>query len=288
MKFFLSPIKNKETKHSPKKLKSNGYFPQVIYMQNERSEKQMMNALKDGDVLELQADSIPWVLGGENVDERTDFSPFSLAEYFEKLFADKNIEITIDLRCCNSGTIATGPKRASDEEICFARDLSQALNDLGFNQITVYGYTAYIHSNNVFKQSAVAEGFKHGAKVPHCVLEHARVVYKDGLLISDSLKKLVFDFSYGKRDLEKDSALKNYMTDKLEHQAKLTKNKLDILQSENDLVDELLQEDGSISLLFLSLADASAESKENILDAINRETVDAPSLEKKPSAISYI
>ena len=284
MKFFLSPIKNKETKNSSKKLKSNGYFAQVIYMQNECSERQMINALSDGDILEIQADSIPWVLGGENVDKRTDFSPFSLAEYFEKLFSDKNIKITIDLRCCNSATIATGPRG----EICFARDLSQALRDLGFNQITVCGYTAYIHSNNVFKQSAVAEGVKHGAKVAHCTLDSARVVYKDGVLISDSLKKLVFDYSYGKRDLERDSALKNYMTDKLEHQAKLTKNKLDVLQSENDLVDELLQEDGSSSLLFLSLADASAESKENILDAINRETVDAQSLEKKSSAISYL
>ncbi|MGE4350480.1 MAG: hypothetical protein AB7D28_12060, partial [Candidatus Berkiella sp.] len=210
----------------------------------------------------------------------------SLAEYFEKLFSDKNIKITIDLRSCNSATIATGPRG----EICFARDLSQALRDLGFNQITVHGYTAYIHSKNIFKQSAVAEGVKHGAKVAHCTLDSARAIYKGGALISDSSKKLVSE-SYTEADIKNDTALSDYITDQLKHQAKVASNalgklKLESEESELPDADSLLQEEGSRTLLLSPLEDAFAESKENILDAINTEAVEL--LEKKSVVTKYI
>lgn len=236
-KFLLSPVKNKSTASMSKKLARNGFFSKIIYMRNSGLENEMMRKLKDGDVLELHADSNPWTLGGETINEKTDFSPFSLAEHFRVLFAGRNVDLTIDLRCCNSATIADG----AYGEICFARDLSRALYELGMDRVKVYGYSAYVHSENPFKQSAVEDGFKHGAKVRHCSLDEARVVYENGVLISDAVKRLVAEYPYNETDIEKDQSLQSYMSDKKKHdflistkEAELSLVEIDVLSLDEE------------------------------------------------------
>lgn len=213
-KFFFSPVKNKETTNATKKLKKNKFFPNIIYMSNPTSEQQFSSSVNDGDIVEIHADGLPWVTGGTHYNDKLDHNPFTLAEYFSKLLSDQEIKLTIDLRFCTSGVYVTGPTEA--DALCFAEDFSKALAFHGYHNITVFGYTGYVNSEDPFRESLseVGQSDIFGSKIKHCRLEEGRVVYQDGVLISKPKKTLVENYTFDEAEIKKDSSLKKYLKDR--------------------------------------------------------------------------
>jgi hypothetical protein len=215
-KFFFSPVKNKETTNATKKLKKNGFYPSIIYMSNEHTKKQFSEKVQNGDTVEIHADGLPWVTGGTHYDDTTDHNPFTLAKYFANLLEDKNIHLTIDLRFCTSGVKVLGP--TIEGNLCFAEDFSKALAFHGYSNIMVLGYTAYINSEDPFRESLseVGQSDIFGSKIKHCKLEDGQVVYRNGELVKDAKTVLVKDFSYDEAEVKKDDSLNKYLADRQE------------------------------------------------------------------------
>ncbi len=233
--FYFSPANKKELKipKDKKSLRRQGYFEEIIYNTPESFAK-FIKRSKNGDTLEIHSDGIPWVTGGVNYNEKLDLNPFSLAALINRSFADKAMTLTIDLRFCTSGVKASCPKDATSSttlkepiddtekerleslavDFCFAQDLSKALYDYGFRNMTVYGYTGYINAQRGFKESVceVGEATIHGSKVKHCNLEDGRRVYQhDGKLVTEAKKILVDTFNYDLEEIKRDKTLRAYL-----------------------------------------------------------------------------
>lgn len=209
-RFFLAPKQDKETKIINKALKNKeGYHPQVLLWSQEGSLALLNNKLKHEDVIEIYAEGEPWGIGTLENSPPYDHSPFSLAMLFDKTLPNKDLKFTIELHCCNSGTIASGPKG----DICFARDFSLALAQKGFINVIVKGYTGYVQAQRRFRHSVVSEPVTHGAKVPHCKLEEAEVTYQKGECIIPA-KKAMVSYSYDQVDMFSSVSLIRYFTDK--------------------------------------------------------------------------
>lgn len=189
IRFFLSPVNNAEIKTVLRKLKSKSgkahhYDPCIYYMNNERMLNQFKSkmgiAKRQGRniVIELHAHGEPW--GYESGDGQV--TPFKLTEFLSQFDLEGAI---IDLRFCNSASHFTCHYGSYN----FAECLSKSLNMIGKTPV-IYGYEAYIHSENYLKQSCVEEPVKHGAKVAHCKLEEARAIYQGGDLKQAASKTL--------------------------------------------------------------------------------------------------
>lgn len=215
MRFVFVPGKNKESSTLQKQMakinrRSKIYHPIVVDMSNENSvEANFAKKVVAFDVVEIHAEGEPWDIGLEYESDR-DFSPFSLALYFQKILVGKgNIELQIELHACNSATKAQGPRG----DICFAKDFSSALAKLGLTQIKVVGYTGYVQAERHFKQSVVSEPVRHGAKISHCTLDEATAVYLNGELIDAPKKILVNDYYYTEKDILRSNSLQSYFND---------------------------------------------------------------------------
>lgn len=210
--FIFSPVKNKETENAVKLLKKNNCFEQIIYVSTPGSLNRFQKAVKSGDTIEFHADGLPWVTGGVNYNPKYDNDAYSLAKLFAENMPTKGLPITIDLRFCTSGVTVKGPKG----NLCFAKDFSKALKFHGVDNVTVYGYTGYVNSKGLFKQSLseVGDSKVHGAKVKHCKLEEGRVTYKDGILTNSPKITLVTKYSYDLDEYNRDKTLRDYLTQK--------------------------------------------------------------------------
>jgi hypothetical protein len=238
----MSPVNNKETqtiaKTLRKKLRQAKDFPhyhsQIIYMKQSASKSYFKNNVKAGDVIEIHAEGWPWGIGSLHSDDY-DYTAFELAYFFyELLGSQKEIQLTIEIRACNSGTIATGFR----ENICFAQDFSEALSFYGFENIEVKGYTGYVQSENPFKQSVVGHAFLSRAKIPHCNLESGEVTYQDGIIKKPAQKIIVSDYEY---TLEEMDSLKQYFEAKhafaQSRAAYITSQALVTLKEEDEVQD---------------------------------------------------
>ncbi len=212
-RFFMSPVKNNETKTIATKLKriatQMDFHPSIIFMQQRESLNALVKNIKDGDTIELHGEGVPWIVGSLRTDQY-DYSPFSLAQFFSDLFPNKEINITIELRCCNSATIAEGPRGP----ICFAEEFSLALSKADLPHISVIGYKGYVQSENYFKQSLVADFEKVRAKLGHCPLIQGQVTYHHGEIVTPAKKTLVTDYTYDEVSIEEDSLLQQYFNQK--------------------------------------------------------------------------
>lgn len=266
-KFFFSPVKNRETTNANKKLKKNGFHPNIIYMSNQSTQKQFSSIVKEGDIVEIHSDGLPWVTGGTHYNDDIDHNPFTLAKYFSKLLTDKNINLTIDLRFCTSGVYVTGPTEA--DSLCFAEDFSKALAFHGYHNITVYGYSGYVNSQDPFRESLSEVGQSHifGSKVKHCKLEDGQIVYRDGLLISKAKKTLVDKYSFDQADIEKDSSLKKYLEDR-------------------EQMRSLMSDDDTISLEDLQIQEWEATSSKE--DDANTSDFEESMIQDVPASITYM
>ncbi|MCS5708341.1 hypothetical protein CC99x_005420 [Candidatus Berkiella cookevillensis] len=195
-RYFLAPMKTKETLKIAKNLKrTSEYYPRIIYLNNPRDLEFLSNVIKEKDILEIHADGNPWIMGAQ-YSTNYDYSPRLLAMTLQKILKNYTLNITIDLRFCNSGTTATGAKGS----VCYAESLSKFLSEEKFCAPIVYGYAAFVHSEKPLRQSLVSEHDKHGAKVAHCRLEDGRIVYQNGKKIESPLKTLVTSFEYDADD----------------------------------------------------------------------------------------
>lgn len=196
-KFFFSPVKNEETRKAGKNLKKNGYFDQIIYTANESHATQFLKMVRDGDIVEFHAEGLPWLAGGEGFKPQIDKNPITLAKYFADLLTEKrDLALTIDLRFCNSGTLATGHLG----NFRFGEFFSKALAKSDLHHITVWSYSGYINSKSLFHQSVTELGDnlprQRGAKASHCNLEQGRLEFKDGVLMQPALKKPLETYDY--------------------------------------------------------------------------------------------
>ncbi len=258
--FIFSPVKNKETMNAAKQLrKHKEYFNEIIYTSTPNQLEKFIANVKSGDTVEFHADGLPWVTGGVNYNPEYDYDAYRLAELFSQLLKDKDITLTIDLRFCTSGVNVTGPKG----NLCFSQDLSQALNDEGFNNITVYGYNGYVNSQSMFKQSLseIGTATVHGAKVKHCKLEEGRGIYKNGLLVEAPKKNLITSYSYDEAEYTKDATLRGYLQKKNSLNAKRLKK---ALKASNDALvqsEPLLEKRVAPVLTLLPLQTENTKAK---------------------------
>lgn len=236
-RFFMSPVNNKETQTIAKTLRKKlrqakdfpNYHAQIIYMQQAASKSYFKKNVKAGDVIEIHAEGWPWGIGSLHSDAY-DYTAYELAYFFNELLSsEKEIQLTIEIRACNSGTIATG----SRGNICFAQEFSDALSFYGFHHIEVKGYTGYVQSENPFKQSVVGHAFLSRTKIPHCNLESGEVTYQDGIIKKPAQKIIVSDYEYAVDDME--SYFKNKLTFEQNKAAYITKQALAILKEDEDI-----------------------------------------------------
>ncbi len=225
LRYMLAPRKDKDSQNlnnaiakANKKSKEDIYAQPVIDMSKpEMVSKNFNERVKEGDIIEVHAEGMPWELWSDNYPQYN-YSAFRLANFFNTYLPQKHIALSIELHSCNSGTIAKGPSG----DICFAQDLSMALHRLGLHNISVVGYAGYVQSQRPLKQSVVSEYAKHGAKVQHCPLSVAAAVYKNGKLIEEPHKRLV-EYTYTVDEMRAESGLVGYFKDKINFEMEIVR-----------------------------------------------------------------
>lgn len=148
--------------------------------------------------LEIHAEGLPFIIGKPKSSNKYDHSPYQLAKLIGSFVENKNSTFYIDLRTCLSAV----PARYKNETIIYAQDLSRFLANFGFKNAFVYGYTGYLLSDDVLKQSVVDKSFMKGAKAKHCSLEDGRAIYKNGECVHEAKKVIVNQYALMKKDLE--------------------------------------------------------------------------------------
>lgn len=238
-RYFLAPMRTKETSKIAKNLKkAREYYPRIIYLNNPRDLEILSNLIKQGDTLEIHADGNPWVMGAQ-YSMNYDYSPRLLATTLQNILKNRTLNITIDLRFCNSGTTAIGAKGS----VCYAESVSKFLAAEKFCAAIVYGYAAFVHSEKPLRQSLVSEHDKHGAKVAHCRLEDGRIVYQNGKAVESPLKTLVTSFEY-----EADDFIEHEVICQVAHGSTQLQNPLDKDEHLSDCIEQLENNIKSLSL----------------------------------------
>lgn len=196
-KYYICEKQNQETKAVAKKLKINDFYPELFYASKLPSLKKLCAKLKNNDIIEIHMEGNPYEIG-----DYTEYTPKKLADSFKECDLNPNLNLTIDLRCCNSGVAVM----SDDKIFCFARDFSECMYNLGYKQITVFGYTGYIQFKKMKESVVGGSGAPHGSKVPHCTMDDARNIYRNGFLTVPALKKLITDYLDEDKIVSQDTA----------------------------------------------------------------------------------
>lgn len=196
-KFYFSPTRDADSnKIKPSGLEANGFFANVIFMDNENLIQKFQTTVQNGDEVQIHGHGLPHLFGSI-VPEVADYSPYKLAHFFANSLNDKKIEITIDLRFCHSGTTAATPDKKIS--ICYVEEFNQALKDYGFQNITTHGYAAVLTDSSL-KQSAKSRSSNSNSKASHARLEEVRKTYLGGKLVAQESKNLVPLYSFKKSE----------------------------------------------------------------------------------------
>jgi hypothetical protein len=175
-RFLVSLTKNKETKKLAKGVRKRNkqnqlWHAEIIYLVQPESWKQLTTKLEAHDVLEIYAEGTSMFITPTFSHSTHEFTATTLALKIADIVGEqkKHLPFVIDLRTCNSGTLVTENKRT----FCFAQDLSRALSDNGLIHVVVKGYTGFILTKRLFRNSVGARYGQFGSKIGHCKLEDA-------------------------------------------------------------------------------------------------------------------
>lgn len=109
------------------------------------------DSLRDGDRIKVYAHGNPCIIGPEkeSKDEDRTASEFAIALDEMVLPVDKTQSFTLDLLFCNSGSMVY----YHDHQEFFAFDLTHKLIDFGYRSFSVVGYTGFIKTKSVDKET---------------------------------------------------------------------------------------------------------------------------------------
>ena len=161
--------------------KDKEVYKEPLYLYDERSMRNLMIKLKDGDELILHGEGQPFVIGLDEPSPDYDLNAYRLAEILNGYGFPKK-EINIKLLACHSGS--AWEEREKGINLNFARDLSRTLYSVfGYTQPKVTGYTGFIvdkENNGKYSVSAELDTSVKGKRPAHRSLDAAKMVYQEG------------------------------------------------------------------------------------------------------------